>query len=222
MKVPIVEEGWRLIFPVMGAALLFLAWAGRSQRGGAWVAGGVFLVAGLLLVNFFRDPERNPERVLKPNEVICPADGVIVVLGEAEEPFFLKEKALHIVIFMNVFDNHVQRAPFDGRVVKKVYHPGKFLAAFVETASLENEQSHLWVELKGRKGESLVFKQIAGLLARRVVTSVPEGAEIERGSRIGRILLGSRVDVFLPVGFRPAVRMGQKVKAGVTVLGELP
>jgi phosphatidylserine decarboxylase len=126
---------------------------------------------------------------------------------------------------MNPLNNHVQRAPFDGKVIKKVYHPGQFLAAYDDKADLVNEQAHLLVELKSKDRKSkvkgrIVIKQIAGLLCRRVKTTPEAGDSIERGKRIGRILLGSRVDVFMPVGFKSKVKVGDQVKAGVTVLGE--
>ncbi len=101
---------------------------------------------GGLVLNFFRDFERSPERNLKPKEVLSPADGKVVVLGVAREKFYLKKPALHIAIFMNPLNNHVQRAPYDGKVVKKVYHPGEFLAAYDDKADLVNEQAHLVVD----------------------------------------------------------------------------
>jgi len=176
----------------------------------------------VLLVNFFRDPERVTARPFAAGEVVCPADGVVVACGESQEPLYLKGKAFHIAIFMNVFDCHVQRMPLEGKVLRKAYHPGKFMAAFAEKASLDNEQSHLVIELRGGKRRKMVLKQIAGLLARRVVTDAEEGQTLLRGQRFGRILLGSRVDVFLPSGFRPSIRTGDRVWAGETLLGELP
>ena len=188
--------------------------------------GVVFLGVSLLILNFFRDFERHPERPLKPGEVLSPADGKVVVLRTVPEKFYLKKPSVHIAIFMNPLNNHVQRAPFDGKVVKKVYHPGEFMAAYEDKADLVNEQAHLVVDLKapGRKGRSpgrIVIKQIAGLLCRRVRTTPEKGGKIERGKRIGRILLGSRVDVFLPRGFKASIKLGDQVKAGVTVIGEL-
>ncbi len=185
----------------------------------------VLAVAGLIL-NFFRDFERSPAGTPGPKQVLSPADGKIVVLGMAREKFYLKKPALHIAIFMNPLNNHVQRAPFDGKVVRKVYHPGEFLAAYDDKADLVNEQSHLVVDFQtpGKKPKPagrVVIKQIAGLLCRRVRTTPEEGDRIRRGERIGRILLGSRVDLFLPKGFKPCVKMGDQVRAGVTVLGEL-
>ena len=188
--------------------------------------GVVVLVVAALILNFFRDFERTPETAPGPKEVLSPADGKIVVLKVVKEKFYLKKPTLQIAIFMNPLNNHVQRAPFDGKVVKKVYHPGEFLAAYDDKADLVNEQAHLVVDLKsrGKKGKvagRIVLKQIAGLLCRRVKTTPNAGQTIQRGKRIGRILLGSRVDIFLPKGFKSAVKLGDQVRAGVTILGEL-
>jgi phosphatidylserine decarboxylase len=219
MKMPMVPEGWKFLLPTAVAALTLILWGMRSNRIGPWVAGGILLVSAVLLANFFRDPERDPGRPLVEGEVLCPADGIVVACEEVHEAMHLKGRAFHVAIFMDVFDCHVQRMPLDGRIVKRVYHPGRFLAAFAPKASLENEQSHLLVELRGKKRRRMLIKQIAGLLARRVVTDVSEGQPVTRGQRFGRILLGSRVDVFLPPGFRPAVARGDRVWAGETVLG---
>jgi len=185
----------------------------------------VVLVIAALILNFFRDFERSPKEALKANQVLSPADGKVVIVKNETEKFFLKKPSVHIAIFMNPLNNHVQRAPFDGKVVKKVYHPGEFLAAYDDKADLVNEQAHLLVELKSKDKKSkvkgqMVIKQIAGLLCRRVKTTPEAGQTIERGNRIGRILLGSRVDVFMPKNFKSNVKVGDQVKAGVTVLGE--
>jgi phosphatidylserine decarboxylase len=170
----------------------------------------VVLVISALILNFFRDFEKYPARKLGPGEMVSPADGKVVVLGIAKEKFYLKKNALHIAIFMNPLNNHVQRAPYDGKVLKGTYHPGKFLAAYDDKADLVNEQNHLLVELKrpgkgSKKAGRMVVKQIAGFLCRRVKTTARAGDFIHRGERIGRILLGSRVDLFLPVNFKPSV-----------------
>ena len=224
MKPPFMPETWSMFLPTLlaGWGLLF-----AGAHWGNWiliVLGAAVLVISALILNFFRDFERHPERELKPKEVLSPADGKVVVLKTAVEKFYLKKPAVHIAIFMNPLNNHVQRAPYDGKVVKKVYHPGEFMAAYEDKADLVNEQAHLVVDLKGPKGKAagrIVIKQIAGLLCRRVRTTPDKGDGMARGKRIGRILLGSRVDVFLPKGFKPAVKMGDQVSAGVTVLGEL-
>jgi phosphatidylserine decarboxylase len=226
MKPPFMPETWSMFVPVLMVGWVLLLMGGHW---GSWilvVLGIGILVIALLILNFFRDFERRPERPLKPKEVLAPADGKVVVLKTAVEKFYLKKPSLHIAIFMNPLNNHVQRAPYDGKVSKKVYHPGEFMAAYEDKADLVNEQAHLIVDLrspgkKGKKAGRIVLKQIAGFLCRRVKTTPDKGETIERGKRIGRILLGSRVDVFLPKGFKPAVKLGDQVRAGVTVLGEL-
>jgi phosphatidylserine decarboxylase len=222
MKFPVVAEGWKYILPALAAGVFLLYWETRTIKPWLSVAGVSMMLLAALLLNFFRDPGRKPERVLQDGEVLCPADGVIVALGEVQEPLHLKGMAFQAAVFMNVFNCHVQRAPFDGKVLKRAYYPGKFMAANIEKASLDNEQSHLVVELNWKKGKKMVVKQIAGLLARRVVTDAKEGDVLVRGERIGRILMGSRVDVFLPKGFKPYVKLGDPVRAGETVLGVLP
>lgn len=215
MFLPTLVVGWGLLLGGFHWGNWFLV-----------VLGAAVLVISALILNFFRDFERNPERALKPKEILAPADGKVVVLKKAVEKFYLKKPSVHIAIFMNPLNNHVQRAPFDGKVVKRVYHPGEFMAAYEDKADLVNEQAHLVVDLKtpGKKGKTagrIVLKQIAGFLCRRVRTTPEAGDGITRGKRIGRILLGSRVDVFLPKSFKPAVKLGDQVRAGVTVLGEL-
>jgi phosphatidylserine decarboxylase len=184
----------------------------------------ILLLVAALILNFFRDFERRPRHPLGPREVLSPADGKIVELSEKVEKFYTKKKTVHIAIFMNPLNNHVQRVPFDGRVVKKVYYPGEFLAAYEDKADLTNEQCHLVMDLKGGKGFKspgrAVIKQIAGFLCRRVKTDAEKGTLLARGERFGRILLGSRVDLFLPKGFKPRVKFGDQVRAGVTVIGE--
>jgi phosphatidylserine decarboxylase len=159
--------------------------------------------------------------------VVSPADGKVVLVRIVREDMHLKEEALQVAIFMNPLDNHVQRVPFSGTVVEKAYYPGQYLAAYEDKADLVNEQSHLVVKLNPPQGETaspgrIVLKQIAGMLCHRVRTDAVEGAAVTQGDRFGRILLGSRVDIFLPTGFRPNVKVGDRVKAGQTVLGELP
>ncbi len=221
-----MPETWSMFLPTLIVGWALLLW---GAHGGDWaleILGIAVLVVAGLILNFFRDFERVPERALKPREVLSPADGKVVVLKTATEKFYLKKPSVHIAIFMNPLNNHVQRAPYDGKVVNKVYHPGEFLAAYDDKADLVNEQAHLVVDLKapGKKGKAMgriVIKQIAGLLCRRVRTTPDKGNVIERGKRIGRILLGSRVDLFLPKGFKPSVKLGDQVRAGVTVIGEL-
>lgn len=221
MRLPFMPETWGMFLPVFLSGVV-LVWVGGLW--GLWFLaflGAVVLVLSGLILNFFRDFERVPGRKLKPREVLSPADGKVVVVKTEVEKFYLKKPSVHIAIFMNPLNNHVQRAPFDGKVVKKVYHKGEFMAAYDDKADLVNEQAHLVVELAGTGKKRMVLKQIAGFLCRRVKTTPKAGDPIERGKRIGRILLGSRVDVFMPSGFKSRVKVGDQVKAGVTVLGEL-
>jgi phosphatidylserine decarboxylase len=208
--------------PVLGTALVLAFWGFRAHRVWATVTGLGLLIVAAVMLNFFRDFERKIPASIGEKDVVSPADGVITILRETDEPGHLKRKCLQVAVFMNPLDNHVQRAPFAGRVTDKTYHPGKYLAAYADKADLVNEQSHLVIELRAPGKGSVLLKQIAGLLCHRVRTDPSVGRSVERGERIGRILLGSRVDVFLPSGFKPRVSVGDRVRAGETVLGELP
>jgi phosphatidylserine decarboxylase len=178
---------------------------------GRWVWLALWLPLAVWVVAFFRDPERPGPR--GEGLVIAPADGKVVSVVDVDEPAFFGERATRISIFMNVFDCHVNRYPTDGRVAYRHYAPGRFLNAADEKASLENEQSS--VGLTTAHGKVLV-RQIAGLIARRIVTDHAVGAEVRQGDRLGMIRFGSRVDLFLPRGTRVLVREGDKTRVGVT------
>ena len=178
---------------------------------GRWVWLALWLPLAVWVVAFFRDPERPGPR--GEDLVIAPADGEVVSVVDVDEPAFFGERATRISIFMNVFDCHVNRYPTDGRVAYRHYAPGRFLNAADEKASLENEQSS--VGLTTAHGKVLV-RQIAGLIARRIVTDHAVGAEVRQGDRLGMIRFGSRVDLFLPRGTRVLVREGDKTRVGVT------
>ncbi|MBA3345390.1 MAG: phosphatidylserine decarboxylase family protein, partial [Gemmatimonadales bacterium] len=167
------------------------------------------------VIAFFRDPERAWAR--GDGLVVAPADGKVVSVIETEEPAFLGERALRISIFMNVFDCHVNRYPADGTVAYRHYNPGKFGHAAAEKSSLSNEQSS--VGLVTTRGKVLV-RQIAGLVARRIVTDHTVGTAVRQGERMGMIRFGSRVDLFLPVGARALVQVGDTTRVGVTVVAE--
>ncbi|HET9869823.1 MAG TPA: phosphatidylserine decarboxylase [bacterium] len=215
-----------MVVPTAVVAAVFFVLAAYTRQWPWAVPGAAAAVLALLMLNFFRDFERRPVAEPGPRAVLSPADGKVVVLKKAVEKFYMKKPMLHVAIFMNPLNNHVQRAPFDGKVVKKAYHAGEFLAAYDDKADLVNEQAHLVLELDKKKGmkakHRVVLKQIAGLLCRRVKADAKPGQRVVRGERFGRILLGSRVDLFLPVGFKPSVKKGDQVRAGLTVLGELP
>jgi phosphatidylserine decarboxylase len=209
---PFVAAGWTLV------ALCF--WA--AMRWGGWAAYAPLALTtalGIWLLVFFRDPRRDGPR--GERLVIAPADGRIVSVVEVDEPTWLARRALRISIFMNVFDVHVNRYPVTGTVEHYHHHPGAFLHAASDKASLDNEQASLG--LRGPRGPVLV-RQIAGLVARRIVTDGRPGARCEQGTRLGMIRFGSRVDVFLPAEQRAAPRVaeGDRVRAGVTILAEYP
>jgi len=166
---------------------------------------------------FFRNPERFPPEA--PSAVISPADGKIIVAEEINEDRYLKKKALKISVFMNVFNVHVNRVPYSGKVQDVIYNRGKFISANMDKASMDNEQNAVILDIGS--GKRIMFVQIAGLIARRIVCYLKPGDTVEKGKRMGLIRFGSRVDVYLPSGSTLNVRIGDKVVAGETVLGYL-
>lgn len=209
-------EGWPFIAVGWGVAALG-AWATLRWGGWWWVIESVALVLAIWLLVFFRNPERTGPR--GDRYVIAPADGRIVSTVETDEPAYLRTRALRISIFMSVFDVHVNRYPVSGTVAYRHYNAGQFLHAAADKASLENEQSSIGIA--GPHGPVLV-RQIAGLIARRIVTDATVGDPAAQGTRLGMIRFGSRVDVYLPLTARPAsrVQVGDRVAAGATVLAE--
>jgi phosphatidylserine decarboxylase len=188
-------------------------------RNGAWlwVAEAPVLALAVWLIVFFRDPERAGPR--GDGLVLAPADGKIVEVASVNEPMYLKAEATRISIFMNVFDVHVNRYPISGQVELTHYNKGLFLHAASDKASLENEQSS--VGIRGAHSPVLV-RQIAGLIARRIVTDSRVGDQATQGARMGMIRFGSRVDVFLPRATRATLRIavGDRVRVGASVLAE--
>lgn len=181
-----------------------------------WLAAFLLTAVALWVAYFFRDPERGGER--GERLVIAPADGKIVHIVEMDEPTFVQGRAVRISIFMNVFNVHVNRYPVSG-VVRLVKHqPGRFLNAAGDAASMENEQVSVGIEAGDHR---ILVRQIAGLIARRIVTYSKEGERVEQGDRMGLIRFGSRVDVFVPVDAPLRVKVGDVTFAGSTVLAEL-
>jgi phosphatidylserine decarboxylase len=208
-------EGRWFILGAWVVALVLIAVAARSGSVG-WIAGSaVWTALAVWVVAFFRDPERAGAR--GDRLVIAPADGKVVSVVEVDEPTYFQGRAQRVSIFMNVFDCHVNRYPTDGTVVYRHYNPGEFGHAAAEKSSLSNEQSS--VGLATGRGKVLV-RQIAGLVARRIVTDHPVGAVVHQGERLGMIRFGSRVDLFLPLGTRVLVHVGDTTRVGVTVVAE--
>lgn len=205
----IAREGWPFLGIAFVLSILILFFVG-------WAWSLPFWLATLFVLQFFRDPPREvPD---EPGALVSPADGRIVFVGRAEDPY-LKREALKISVFMNVFNVHSNRSPVDGMVKEKWYFPGAFVNAAIDKASLENERSALW--LRTREGQDVTCVQVAGLIARRILCYVGSGAELVRGQRYGFIRFGSRVDVYLPPDAEPRAAIGDKVYAAQTVLAWL-
>ncbi len=178
-----------------------------------WRLGAVALLAAVWVAAFFRDPDRTGPR--GDELVLAPADGQVVSIGEFEEPQFHRGPVNRISIFMNIFNVHVNRYPASGSLTFRDYVPGRFGNAAKDKASLENEQAS--VGLETARGKVLV-RQIAGLVARRIVTDHTVGTQVEQGQRMGIIRFGSRVDVFLPLTTHVSVKVGDQTRAGTTVV----
>ncbi|HZS79913.1 MAG TPA: phosphatidylserine decarboxylase [Herbaspirillum sp.] len=203
----IAREGW----PFLGIAVVVAIVV--TVFGGAWSI--PFWVIALFVLQFFRDPPRTIPQ--DPNVVLSPADGRIVMVAQAHDPYANRE-ALKISVFMNVFNVHSNRAPVDGKIESVQYFPGRFVNADLDKASLENERNALVVT--AANGQSVTCVQVAGLIARRILCHVKAGERLARGQRYGFIRFGSRVDVYLPLTATPKVGVGEKVSATETILAE--
>ncbi len=170
----------------------------------------------LFIVSFFRSPNREWTR--HDDQIICPADGKVVVIEEIFDTEYFNDKRLQVSIFMSPANVHINRVPMSGEVVYNQYHKGKYLVAWNPKSSTENERHS--VVIKNKRSEILV-KQIAGALAKRIVNYLKVGQQVEQGTEMGFIKFGSRVDVLLPIGTKVSVELNQVVKGGVTVLAEV-
>ncbi len=210
-RIPVAKEGIVFILPLAIVSILF--WAIKINSAAFFCT-----LITIFVVYFFRDPERSIPREEKA--ILAPADGRIIQVESCVEENFLKGPALKISIFMSLFDVHINRVPFSGKVVDLLYQPGKFLRANLPKASAINEQNTLLLE--AADGTRLVLSQIAGLIARRIVCWVRRGDEVVKGQRFGLIAFGSRVDLYLPSRTKLIIRMDQKVLGGQSILGFLP
>jgi phosphatidylserine decarboxylase len=203
-----IAGAWLIEVALLVAAL-------RWATPGWWIAAVLWLALAVWVVAFFRDPDRAGQR--GECLLLAPADGKVVSVLETDEPAFFGGRAIRVSIFMNVFDCHVNRYPADGTVRYRQYNPGKFGHAAAEKSSLDNEQSS--IGLLSARGKVLI-RQIAGLIARRIVTDHEVGSSVRQGDRMGMIRFGSRVDLFLPLGTRVLVKPGDITRVGVTVVAE--
>ena len=211
------REGYTLIL-----ATLILCGVGawsvhRYLTSPTWLAWFAYLLLGVitvLVVQFFRNPQRNT--VLDPQRIIAPADGQVVIIEKVREPEYFGDERLQISIFMSPINVHVNRNPVSGVVSYFRYHPGDYLVAWHPKSSTLNERTT--VVVRAQNGQEVLFRQIAGALARRIRWYVAEGDTVKQGDEFGFIKFGSRVDVYLPPGAQPLVRVGQKVSGGETYL----
>ncbi len=205
---PIAKEGLPFIGVAAVLTLIFFLFGWKIPT-----ALGIILT--LFIVYFFRNPERKIPRL--QNVILSPADGKIIEVGEAQERRFLSEKTMKVSIFMSLFDVHLNRSPVSGKILQMKYYPGEFYVADSEKASLRNEQNVVLVQAEDQY--HLVMVQIAGVVARRIVCYPKPGDLLKRGEIFGLIRFGSRVDLYLPLTVRLAVKVGQKVKAGESIIG---
>lgn len=208
--IPFAKEGIPFI-AIPAGVMLVAAWQG-------WV---VVAAGAALLTAFVAWFFRNPARVIPkdPHLVVAPGDGKVIAIEEEFEPRYLKDRALRVTIFLNVFNVHINRMPCDGMVEEVQYQPGMFLVASKPEATLRNEQNALMIRTV--EGVKVLCVQVAGLIARRIVCWASAQDRAMRGERYGLIRFGSRMDTFLPIGTNLRVSVGDRVKGGETILGEL-
>lgn len=220
-RMTVHKEGWRMltllavaVIAITTAVIYFfpsLVWLHYVVG----VGGGIIF---LIFLQFFRSPKRN--WVTSSRSIVCPADGEVVAIEEVEEPeYYNGEKRIQLSVFMSPLNVHLNRYPISGKVAYAKYHPGKFLVAWHPKSSTENERNTVVVETEF--GPSILIRQIAGFVARRIVWYCNEGDEVKQGDELGFIKFGSRVDLFLPLDAKIKVELQEKVKGGISVLAEI-
>lgn len=213
------KEGYRIILTTTLALAILnagLLWA----LGANWFTYGLLLISlvfWILVLQFFRNPKRNT--VLNAHHIIAPADGKVVVIEEVDEPEYFKDKRRQISIFMSPLNVHVNRNPVSGVVKYVRYYPGKYLVAWHPKSSTENERTTVVID---QGNYAVLFRQIAGAVARRIIWYSREGQEARQGADMGFIRFGSRVDVFVPLDAVVKVKLGDTIRGGETVLASMP
>ena len=216
------REGYGLLRLLAGLALLStLGYMVLPTPDGAMalllrVTSILLWLLAAFIIFFFRDPEREAPKGL--GLLVSPADGTVIGIDEIDEPDFIHARTKRVIIFLSPLNVHVNRVPEDGEVQYFRFHPGRFLVASAPAASTENEQSIIGLQTPAGK---IVFKQIAGILARRIVCEIRAGHRVRRGERFGVIKFGSRMEVFMPLQTEIKVRLREKVRAGESILGEI-
>lgn len=210
------KEGFKIIFAalviVIGLSLIADYFVENSTvRGGVIIS---LIILLLLILQFFRNPKRSFS--VNHSQVLSPVDGKVVVIEEVYEKEYFKDKRLQVSVFMSPINVHVTRYPVGGEVVYSKYHPGKFLVAWHPKSSEENERTT--VVIRNTEFGEILYRQVAGALAKRIVNYAEVGKHVEQAADSGFIKFGSRVDIFLPLGVKVAVSLDEKVKGGVTII----
>jgi phosphatidylserine decarboxylase len=208
IRVPVAKEGLLFILPSLFLSFLFCFL-------GVYALAAFTLFLTLFFLFFFRNPARSAKS--GKGEILSAADGRVMGVEDLFENEFLREKVRRISVFMSLTDVHVNRAPCKGHVARVEHRDGRFRLAFKKGIDEENERNYIVIR---RNGERFLVVQIAGFLARRIVCYVKEHDPVEKGEQVGMIAFGSRVDVYMPTSYRPAVEVGQNVKSGLTVLAK--
>ncbi len=214
------REGYKYITiaTILGIAIWYSAFA-FIPHSFMWIScilSFVYFLLWLWVVSFFRMPSRT--LTIGADKIICPADGKVVVIEEAMEPEYFKDKRLQVSVFMSPLNVHVNRNPISGLIKYVKYHPGKYLVAWHPKSSTENERTTIVI---GNNKSEILMRQIAGALARRICYYVKEGDKVEQTGEFGFIRFGSRVDLYLPLGTKLDVKIGDIVKGGVTTIGSI-
>jgi|SRR5690606_9830337 len=213
------KEGHRIILftAILLIAINVISYLSINNYVGRFSVLVVSIIILILILQFFR----NPKRLFEPNDahVVSPVDGKVVVIEEVFEKEYFKDKRLQVSVFMSPINVHVTRYPIGGRVKFSKYHPGKFLVAWHPKSSEENERTTVVVE--NTKTGEILYRQIAGALAKRIVNYAEEGQEVSQGSDSGFIKFGSRVDVFLPLGTKLNVNLQDKVRGGISIIANI-
>jgi phosphatidylserine decarboxylase len=212
------KEGQKIIFITLALVVIITLLTDSIQI--PWITKLIqvaLVIVLVLILQFFRNPKRHTQQ--NENQVISPVDGKVVVIEEVEETEYFKEKRLQVSVFMSPINVHVTRYPISGEVLFSKYHPGKYLVAWHPKASTDNERTTIVVENKTYG--KVLYRQIAGALARRIVNYAEQGQTVEQGSDAGFIKFGSRVDLFLPLDTKIKVKLNQKVKGGECIIAEV-
>lgn len=216
-----VEPASRVAFPIARAGVPFIGVAAFVTAVFALLSMAFPAVLGIVVTLFIGYFFRDPDRVIPESDsgVVSPADGKVIKVETVQDSRFYQGASKKISIFMSIFNVHVNRIPFSGTVTQVSYYPGKFFSANLDKASSDNEHNAVFLETEG--GHAICFVQIAGLVARRIICHVQANDGVKRGQRFGLICFGSRLDVYLPPDFNATVKVGDRVSAGTSVLGEL-